>query len=118
MDLNEYQKLARRTLTLSKNKTKKELIEDLLLARIALGILGEAGEIAEKVKKYLRGDISKDELRELVAPEIGDQQWYLNILCDHKNGLNLSMEHILMDNIKKLKDRKKRKKIRGSGDNR
>ena len=119
MDLNEYQKLARKTLTIpKKSKTKKELTEDLILARLALGVLGEAGEIAEKIKKYLRGDISKAELREIVAPEIGDEQWYLNMLCDHKHGLNLSMEDILRDNIKKLASRKKRKKIRGSGDNR
>lgn len=118
MTFKEYQKLAKRTLILSKDKSKKELVEDLLLARIALGIVGEAGEIAEKVKKYLRGDISNAKLRELVAPEIGDEQWYLHMLCDYKQGLNLSMEGILRDNIKKLTSRKKRKKIRGNGDNR
>ena len=118
-NFKKYQKLARRTLTIStKNKTRKELIEDLLLARIGLGISGEAGEIAEKIKKYLRGDISKGQLREIIAPEIGDEQWYLNMLCDSKHGLNLSMDAILEDNIKKLADRKKRKKLKGSGDKR
>jgi len=49
------------------------------LAKYALGIGGEFGEVKEKVKKYLRGDFSNSEFRKIITPELGDVYWYLGI---------------------------------------
>jgi len=82
-----------------------------------LGLTGEAGEVAEKIKKVLRdknGFIDKNTRREL-KKELGDVLWYLANLATE---INLSLEEIATTNLKKLGSRKKRGKIHGSGDNR
>ncbi len=112
MDFNEYQKLAKRIMKAEGNT------HDLLIARMALGVSGEAGEVAEKVKKYLRGDMTFMETREAVSKEIGDTFWYLAMLCTSEYGFNLDFNWIAEENIKKLADRKKRGKLKGSGDSR
>jgi len=79
--------------------------------------VGEAGEIAEKVKKILRdsnGVVGEAIKREL-AKELGDVLWYLTQLVTE---LGLSLEEIAADNIKKLSSRQDRSRLRGSGDNR
>lgn len=83
----------------------------------AFGLNGEAGEVAEKIKKVLRDkrgffdDNSKLEL----AKEIGDCLWYCNALA---NDIGYSLESIMELNIQKLESRKERNVIHGSGDNR
>lgn len=113
MTFNQYANLALKTIYRKKSETHKEII-----ARIALGVGGEAGEVCEKTKKYLRGDKNFSETRELIAMEIGDVLWYLAILCSAKYGFNLNLGCIAEENLQKLQDRKKRKKLKGSGDNR
>lgn len=81
----------------------------------ALGLAGEAGELANKVKKILRGDPNRDELIEGVKSEMGDVLWYLAALCDD---LGVSLEDIASENIKKIRSRYARGKITGGGDNR
>lgn len=82
-----------------------------------LGLVGEAGEVAEKIKKLIRDDhseISKaksDELRE----EIGDVLWYISALATE---FNLSLSEIATSNITKLRKRKAAGTLRGSGDKR
>jgi len=78
----------------------------------ALGLAAEAGEVANKVKKILR-DGKFD--REAIADEVGDCMWYIAALC---RDLNIDMQQIADNNIKKLKDRLERGVISGSGDNR
>ena len=82
-----------------------------------LGLCGESGEVAEKVKKIMRDDggVVSEEKRELLKKEIGDCLWYCaNLAAEFKLNLN----DIAEENIKKLKDRQARNVLKGSGDNR
>ena len=78
----------------------------------ALGLAGEAGEVANKVKKIIR-DGKFD--RQAIADELGDCLWYIAALC---RDLNIDMQTVADNNIKKLRDRQRRGKIAGSGDTR
>jgi NTP pyrophosphatase (non-canonical NTP hydrolase) len=110
MSLDEYQKEALVTAVFSGDDFKD-------LSHWVLGITGEAGEIAEKVKKIIRdhgGNIS-DEAKAEIMKEIGDVMWYLAVLAKH---LGYKFDDVGTTNIKKLRDRQSRDKISGSGDNR
>lgn len=89
--------------------------KDLVLSRLTLGLTEEAGEIAGKVKKYLRGDFDFEELKKRVSKEAGDQLWYLNEVLSI---LDLKLSDIAQENLDKLAGRRKRGTILGSGDNR
>lgn len=65
-----------------------------------LGLTGEAGEVADVVKKALFQGHELDE--EHLAEELGDVAWYL-VLCCHSIGLTL--EGVLQGNINKLRRR-------------
>lgn len=103
MTLNDYQRMAEKTAIY--NSTHQILYP-------ALGLAGEAGEVANKVKKMLR-DNNFD--REGLAAEIGDVLWYISALC---RDLNIEMQDLAMDNLKKLYGRKARGTLGGSGDKR
>ena len=78
----------------------------------ALGLAGEAGEVANKVKKIIRdGKLDKSAL----GAEIGDCLWYIAALC---RDLNLDLGEIAKANLEKLQDRKARGTLKGSGDKR
>lgn len=81
----------------------------------ALGLSGEAGELANKVKKIMRGDTDRNELIEGIKSEMGDVLWYLAALCDD---LGVELADIAEGNLQKLQDRQVRGKIAASGDNR
>ena len=92
---------------------KKQAMEYL-----TLGLTGEAGEIANKVKKFIRDGAAKDEYlakRIEIGYEIGDVLWYCAVLAEE---LEMNLGHIMEKNLEKLADRHKRGKISGSGDNR
>jgi|TARA_B110000977_G_C10738470_1_gene362009 NTP pyrophosphatase (non-canonical NTP hydrolase) len=77
-----------------------------------LGLCGEAGEVAEKVKKQVRdGNFNRHE----VAKELGDVLWYLANLA---NDIGYSLSEVAAINVDKLQSRKDRNVISGSGDNR
>tara|TARA_R110000764_G_scaffold3101_3_gene13084 strand:+ start:189 stop:551 length:363 start_codon:yes stop_codon:yes gene_type:complete len=77
-----------------------------------LGLTGEAGEVANKVKKIVRdGKLDRDG----IASEIGDCMWYIALLC---KDLGLNMGDVAADNLAKLKKRKENNTLHGSGDNR
>jgi len=82
-----------------------------------LGLVGEAGEIAEKIKKVLRdgnGEITEEKRSEL-NKELGDVLWYIANLSIE---LGTSLEDIAANNLEKLKSRRERNQLHGSGDNR
>ena len=92
---------------------KKQAMEYL-----TLGLTGESGEIANKVKKFIRDGATKDEYlakRIEIGYEIGDVLWYCAVLAEE---LEMNLGHIMEKNLDKLADRHKRGKISGSGDNR
>ena len=85
---------------------------------LTLGLTGEAGEIANKIKKLIRDGATEEELIEKknqIGYEIGDVLWYCAVLAQEM-GMNLG--HVMERNLEKLHDRKKRGKLSGSGDNR
>jgi len=109
MNFDEYQKGSKKTAIYPK---KNKYIYT------TLGLLGEAGEIAEKMKRIYRGEDDgkiTEQRKQAIAKEIGDLLWYLNQLATE---LNLSVNDIAEDNLKKLFSRKRRGKIKGDGDNR
>ena len=81
----------------------------------ALGLAGEAGEIANKVKKIMRDDncILTDEKKEDLIGELGDVLWYLAALATE---LGIDLGEVAEKNIEKLFSRKERGKLGGSGD--
>lgn len=108
MDFNEYQTKALTTKTYG--------IGDNIIYPV-LGLNGEAGEVAEKVKKILRDndgyftEASRDE----IAKELGDCLWYIANIA---NDIGKDFDTIAKMNINKLESRKERGVINGSGDNR
>ena len=115
-DINAFQYYNQDPLDMDKyqNQAVSTAIYDSKHAVIypALGLAAEAGEVANKVKKILR-DGKFD--REAIADEVGDCMWYIAALC---RDLNIDMQDIANNNIKKLKDRLERGVLSGSGDNR
>lgn len=82
-----------------------------------LGLSGEAGEVADKVKKVLRDNdgVFTDEKKKEIAFELGDVLWYLAALS---RDLGYTLDEIAKANLDKLASRKARNVISGSGDNR
>ena len=90
----------------------------------ALGLTGEAGEVAEKVKKLYRDDefnfliddledqLTAEQARGL-AMELGDVLFYIAACA---NDIGYSLEEIAHMNIAKLGSRKERNQLQGSGD--
>ncbi len=82
-----------------------------------MGLVGEAGEVAEKMKKVLRDNdgVISEEKREEITKELGDVLWYIANLSKE---LNVSLEDVAQKNIEKLQSRQQRNELHGSGDNR
>lgn len=93
MEINEYQKLAMRTL--NPEIDKKELI-----LNAAMGLCGESGEVIDLVKKHLFQGHDLDD--EKLIKELGDVAWYL---AEAATALNVNFSEILEKNIKKLENR-------------
>ena len=106
MELNEYQAHALET-----------AIYPTPIIYPALGLCGESGEVADKVKKVLRDNNQEftDDKKLEIAKEIGDVLWYCATLS---NDLGYSLENIAEMNYQKLHSRQLRGKLGGSGDNR
>jgi NTP pyrophosphatase (non-canonical NTP hydrolase) len=83
----------------------------------ALGLCGEAGEAAEKVKKAIRDDggVLTAERRDALGAELGDVLWYVAQLATEA-GLDLG--EIAQGNLDKLRSRRERDVLAGSGDRR
>lgn len=94
------------------------------LSYTALGLVGEAGEVAERIKKLIRDDeVSSPESvkealkykRDAIIKELGDVLWYINAMCSE---LDTDLSEVAQVNLDKLKSRMDRGRIKGSGDNR
>lgn len=96
------------------NQTEKTAVypEENAIEYLALGLNGEAGEVAEKIKKSIRDE---KELGDELQDELGDVLWYMARLLDE---LGYSFDKTAEGNLDKLLDRKERDKIKGSGDDR
>jgi NTP pyrophosphatase (non-canonical NTP hydrolase) len=109
VDCDDYQRAALRT------SREKDAPDELM--HLVLGLVGEAGEIAEKVKKLIRdnnSDLAQLD-REDMAAELGDVLWYAAVLADF---LGLSLNDVAQRNVAKLADRQRRAVLGGSGDKR
>lgn len=82
------------------------------LEYLAMGLTSEAGEVAGKVKKFIRDGVL-DEFA--LVSELGDVLWYL---AQFASELDIYLSDIAEDNITKLKDRQQRNVLGGNGDNR
>lgn len=103
---NSYQEDAAKT-AIYKNK----------LIYPVLGLVGEAGEVANKVKKILRdkdGKLDVDD-KDSISKELGDVLWYLAACA---TDLGIDMNELAVKNLEKLNSRAERNTISGSGDNR
>lgn len=106
MFINDYQSKALSTFI---NRDGEDVT-----SRLVLGLVEEAGEVAGKFKKRLRGDDFED-FTSMITKELGDVLWYLAVLADH---LGINMDEIATSNLDKLAGRAERNVIKGSGDNR
>jgi NTP pyrophosphatase (non-canonical NTP hydrolase) len=106
VELIEYQREARKTAIYP---------PEVGVIYTALGLAGEAGEFANKVKKLIRdgstgnGSVSFKE----IAAELGDVLWYVAMAADE---LGVSLEEIAWGNLEKLRGRAERGTLKGSGD--
>ena len=109
MELNHYQRESRKT------ALYPHLGSNAIYP--TLGLVGEAGEVADKIKKILRdkeGIFDKDS-KDAIKLELGDVLWYLSQLAIE---LGFELDDVANSNLQKLNSRKFRGKIQGSGDNR
>jgi NTP pyrophosphatase (non-canonical NTP hydrolase) len=115
MEFNDYQEKIVKFDTFTVENSHS-VINFALLDKI-LGLTGESGEVADKVKKLLRdknGLISPEDKLAL-SKELGDVLWYLATCARY---LGLSFDEIAVENITKLESRLARGKIAGNGDER
>ena len=94
-----------------------------------LGLFGESGEIAEKIKKIIRNDnfvvlkrtkiedphFFLEEEKKAMKKELGDVLWYVNAICGE---MGWKLKDVAQENIEKLESRQRRNKIKGDGDER
>lgn len=108
MNLNDYQQEAMKT---------NLYPPDLAVYALALGLTGEAGEVANVVKRVARdwGGSVTLQAQEALKFELGDVLWYLACLSSE---LGLTLDEVAEYNLIKLKDRADRNVIKGEGDKR
>lgn len=108
MTLDEYQKQA---LTTVINHDNHVFFDRMF------GLVGEAGEMADKVKKWIRDNGADWEKldKKAMADELGDVLWYVATIAE---SLGYSLDEVGRLNVAKLQDRKSRNVLSGAGDNR
>ncbi len=113
MKFDEYQ-----TKAITTDQFKKtDNASSVDLVNKVLGLMGESGEVAEKIKKIQRNkngvmdDLDKKE----ISKELGDVLWYLSAIAYY---LDIPLSKVAQNNLNKLFDRKDRGVIKSQGDNR
>jgi len=112
MDFNEYQTEANKTAIYAGRGN----VAGLMYA--ALGLAGEAGEVADRVKKVWRDDVSPfsdPEVFDGLRKELGDVLWYLSQVAEE---IAVPLDYIAGENVQKLRSRQERGVLGGSGDER
>jgi NTP pyrophosphatase (non-canonical NTP hydrolase) len=109
MNFEEYQKKSRKTALYPK------IGEGFVYP--TMGLAGEAGEVAEKVKKIFRdkNGVVDEDTKNTIKKELGDVLWYVSQIATE---FNLSLDEIAEENIEKLYSRMERGTLNGDGDNR
>ena len=107
-DLDMYQQVAKTTAIYPREQA---------IIYPTLGLTGEAGEVANKVKKIIRDGSNKNnpDMVQEISSEIGDCLWYIALLADD---IGCKLSDIANANLEKLANRKKKGTIHGSGDSR
>ena len=107
-DLDMYQQVAKQTAIYPREQA---------IIYPTLGLTGEAGEVANKVKKIIRDGTNKnnENLVQEISAEIGDCLWYISVLADD---IGVKLSDIANRNLEKLANRKEKGTIHGSGDDR
>ena len=107
-DLDMYQQVAKQTAIYPREQA---------IIYPTLGLTGEAGEVANKVKKIIRDDGNKinESLVQEISAEIGDCLWYISVLADD---IGCKLSDIANANLEKLANRKEKGTLHGSGDTR
>ena len=109
MEMNSYQDAARKT------ASYPDVGSNPIYP--TLGLTGEAGEVADKVKKVIRdsGGVFDADTREAIKLELGDVLWYVAQLASE---LGYDLNEVADANLQKLSSRAARGRIGGSGDQR
>jgi NTP pyrophosphatase (non-canonical NTP hydrolase) len=110
MNFNDYQKQA-----ITTNLAKEDQLHELMQQVLGLG--DEAGEVLAIFKKWIRdngADIAKLDKKN-VAKELGDVLWYISVVA---HDLGIPLDDIAVVNLEKLRSRRERGVLSGSGDER
>ena len=113
MNFSEYQEKASKY---DLFETTSDLKEVAFTEKV-LGLVGEAGETADKIKKILRdkNGVASREDKEAISKELGDILWYIVNIARY---LGVDLSEVASLNIEKLESRYQRNKIHGEGDER
>ena len=109
MDFNEYQKASRQT-------AQYPTVGEKFIYPV-LGLVGEAGEVAEKIKELFRNNNGHidEEFKQRLKKELGDVLWYLSQIASE---FDLSLNEVAQHNLDKVLDRQARGVIESNGDER
>lgn len=113
MDFKEYQNKAAKY---DLSEATSDLKEVGFMEKV-LGLTGEAGETADKIKKILRdkNGVVSEEDREMIVKELGDTLWYIASIARY---LDVDLAEVASGNLEKLESRLQRNKLHGEGDER
>ena len=67
---------------------------------LALGVAGEAGEVADQVKKHVGHGHALD--RDKLADELGDVLWYVAVMAER---IGVPLDEVMARNVDKLRRR-------------
>lgn len=113
MNMNAFQNKCKEFAVYDKNEFGKHHMSRL--SYTVLGLCGESGELAEKLKKVIRDNngVLTEDIKHMMKLELGDVLFYLAMTA-HELGIDL--EDVAISNIEKLSSRKARGVLKGSGD--
>ena len=95
------------------NVYQKEAIDTAIYPKEHGLLVGESGEVAEKMKKMMRDSIPLTEVKKDIGYELGDVLWYVANLA---NEIGMTLDEVATLNLIKVRDRTVRHKVKGNGD--